>query len=303
MNLIRCLTFVLLAALVSFAVPQQAPAVSDDLKYAKYCRKAMTIKGRAYTEQRRKILIACADKLLRCELDLEVDGVAPGTCRSRATDFCKRKLGPAADSTVNKVRARFDLKATTACTSLGIAALLSNGAGGLGFVDDGDCGGAATVAQLVACIGDQLEIEADNDVGRLHPRAGMLMDNAGLGSEYPNLPRPPTIDVLVSATAPASCTLVDPGVIAVAPGEALRLSGDESTLSVGGGKNGRLTLQLSLDPNDPCGDPLSLQGVIREPYGATEAVTFGPFTTDRVYCLTLKDSQCNAQLTGTLDVQ
>lgn len=302
MNMRKGLVGLTLGVALSFVSPQAGAAASDEFTYAKKCRKALTIKGRTYAEQRRKLLIGCADKLLRCELELEGDGIDPAACRGRAFDFCKRKLGSAADATINAARARYEAKTTAACDAVGIADMLAAGSGGLGFVADAECGAAATIAGLVACLGDRLEAEADADVGRAYPRAGLLFDNAGIGAEYPNLPRPPVVDLVVAGTAPGSCILSDPGVVALGAGEALRISGDEATLSVGGGKNGRLSVRLSLDPNDPCNDPAALQGQLREPYGSGESITFGPLPVDRSFCFALKDSACDAQLTGTVDV-
>lgn len=279
-----------------------ATAASDELRAATKCRRVLTAKGRSYAALRRRLLQVCAKKLLKCELKFELDGDNPGTCRSRAEDGCKRSLQDVPDSRLNKVAARFDQTATASCEDAGIAALLSTVAGGLWFGNDLACGASADVPTLIPCLRGELEAFVDESVGRMEPRAGVLLDNAGLGAGFPDLPRPPTTDVVVDATAPDSGDIVNPGTIVSPTGNAIRFTGDPD-LSCGGGKNGKLTVRLTADPNDPCNDPDAYELQIKEPYGTDASATFGPFVGDLNYCLKLKDSQCDDEETGVVDVQ
>lgn len=294
--------FAVVPLAVSVLLPIPAIAASEAFVSATKCRKALTTQGRKYADQRRKLLAGCSDRLVACEIGLEIGGVPAKPCRDRAADFCKRKLGPANDSTLNKARARFDAKVVAGCTALGVDDAMSAAPGGLGFGNSIECGASATLVDLATCIRESLEADVDDAASRVYPRAGMLLDNVGLGSGFPSLTRPPTADVLISATAPASCVLVDPGTLVLGTGEALRFTGDSATLPVGGGKNGRLTVRASADPNDPCGDPTASEGQLKEPYDSGESITVGPFPTDRTYCIELKDSSCTTQITGAIDV-
>src|SRR5207245_4518974 len=110
---------------------------SPTLTNAKTCRKAVDKQGRNYAKKRLKLLLGCVDKLLKCEILLEVDGTNANSCRSKAVTSCTNMIGPASDSTLNKAATIFDTKAGTTCLPFGIAAMLSNAAGGLWYSNDG----------------------------------------------------------------------------------------------------------------------------------------------------------------------
>ncbi|MCK6553225.1 hypothetical protein L6Q96_01365 [Candidatus Binatia bacterium] len=291
-----------LAALGALVVLDAAPAAaSTQLDAALACRKALSTAGRVYADKRRKSLLTCGAKLLKCDILLEVDGENANGCRSKATDSCKRAIGPSADSAVNKAADKFDTKSGTECLPFGLTDMLSTAAGGLWFGNDTTCNLAVDLPSFIDCLRGEIDVEVDTVVGHVMPRIGILLDNAGLGGPYPNLPRPPSTLVIVSATAPGSGTLVSPGTISISSGMAVQIEGDAATLPCGGGQNGKLTISVST-ALDPCTDPAALTYQIKEPYGSGDAVTLGPFTVDYNYCIDLKDASCSDTVTGTIDV-
>jgi hypothetical protein len=204
------------AAAVVLCTAAPASATFDD---AKICRKALTAKGRTYADKRRRLLLACLNRLLKCELKLESDGDNPNACRGRAEDSCKRTLDTTKpDKALSRAITNFQDKVGDACAPFGIASMLSNtmGGGGLWFGNDPACGASADVPSLVGCIRGELDIEVDGVVGRTIARGGILLDNVRLtasgtlGALFPNLPRPPTVSVLLSAVAVDTGDLLNP---------------------------------------------------------------------------------------------
>jgi hypothetical protein len=279
----------------AFAVPASSNAASPTLIEAKRCRKTISVQGRNYSKKRLALLLNCVDKLLKCEIQKEVDDVNPNACRDLAIKSCNARLGSAADTTLSKAQATFDTKAATACVVFDLPSMLSNGAGGLWYSNDAECGSAPDIPTLVDCIRENIEEEVDATVAKVKPRAALLLTNVGLGDEFPNIPLPPTVDVVISATAPQSGVLVDPGTINVPVGSALRITGDSATLPCagGGGMNGRLTITVGS------------QGLqIKEPWGPSEPAIFGPFTTTGMipYTIDYKDQSCDDDASGDVDV-
>lgn len=279
---------------ITLLIAPAARAASPALQAAKKCRSVVSAQGRSYAKKRLQYLLGCVDKLLACEILLEVDGTNAASCRSKAVDSCTAKIGPAADATLSRAAASFDAKAGLACTPMGLPSILSTAAGGLWFGNDGTCSGAGDLAALLVCLRGEIETRVDGLVSQVKPRAGLLLDNAGLGGGFPALVRPPVVAQVVSATAPGSGTLVDPGTINLPAGSALELSGDAATLPCGGGgNNGRLTITVG-----------SQERSIKEPYGASEVALFGPYTATAVipYTLALKDGQCQDTVTNNVEV-
>ena len=272
-----------------------ARADSPALAAAKLCRKTISIQGRTYVKKRMGYILVCADKLLKCELLDEIDGINPNSCRSSARDSCTAKIGPASDSTLNKAAAKFDAKAGLACLGMPFANVLSSGMGGLWYASDATCGASADLPTLLQCVRGEVEARSDALASELKPRSALLLDNIGLGDGFPNLTRPPFDDVLVSATAPGSGTLVSPGTINVTSGHALRFTGDGATLPCGNnpGQTGKLTITV--------GDQ-ELQ--LKEPYGSGDVAVFGPYTAsgDIAYTIDLKDGSCMDTITGNVHV-
>jgi hypothetical protein len=266
------------------------------------CRKKITSTAVTYLDMRRWALLKCVDRLLQCELPHEMAGGDVANCRKRAKDLCTEVLGPATDSRLNRLVQRFEDKATIYCSDIDFfETVLAGVPGGLGYGDDPDCGSSADLASLVNCLRQRLDASVDTSFGTFCPRAGILLDNAGLGAGIPNLPRPPTLDVIVSATEPGSGTLVPPGTISPEAGTAVRFAGDAVSLPCGSEPTGRLTVTVL-----PLGTACSEAGLpqqqleLEEPY--TTTATVGPFTSDVTYCLRLSDEQCDHEVSGTIDV-
>jgi hypothetical protein len=302
-----------------------APAVSvasPALDAAKACRTAITAKGKAYANTRRRLLLACADRLLKCNLQLEVEGHTSSTCLSLATSSCIAKLGSASTSSLNTARTKFHDKVGAACTAMGVAAMCSTGSGGLWFGNDPTCGTSNTatcgsgpgpdLSSLINCLRDEIDPKVDQDVGRVKPRAGLLLDNINLGNLYPNIPRPPTTNIVVSLSPAnsSSGTLVltpDPSTNPIPNGNTITFTGDATSLPCGGGmgNNGTVTISISTAV-DPCADPEAQRQTIKQPYGPSEVAVLGPFDEDENICVKLHDpggmgGGCNVTETSTVD--
>lgn len=285
-----------LAAALAFALTATpSHATSDTLAAAQKCRKTLSSQGKSYAKKRLSSILGCVDKLLKCEIQLEVDGTNANGCRTKAIDGCTSKIGPAVDSGLSKAATKFDEKTASACLVMGVTNMLSAAAGGLWYGNSANCGTSVDVPTLVACVRGDLEAQVDALVSTAKPRASLLLDNAGLGANFPDLVRPPTVDVVVVATAPASGTLVSPGNINVPAGSALKLSGDSATLPCGGGPNGRLTITVG---SGPTAQELQL----KEPFGPNEVAIFGPYTASAMlpYTIELKDGSCDDTVSGTV---
>lgn len=300
MRKLAILSFVVFVWTMAFgALP--ASAASPALKAAQDCRKALSAKGRRYVDTRRRLLLKCADSFMKCELRLEIDGLNPNDCRSRAESTCRRNLNLASsDARLSRAIDSFDSKVGEACAPLGLTMMLSTAAGGLWFGNDVTCAASGDVPALLTCLRGELELEVDGVVAQTAPRTGLILDNAKLGPLFPNFPRPPKVPVLISATALGSGDLINPGTLAITAGDALEFSGDPATLPCGGGNNGKVTIFVSADPN-PCSDTAALSQDLKAPY-TTETVVLGPFSIDYNYCVRLKDGSCTDEEIGLIDV-
>lgn len=295
----RCVQILCVVVSTAIAVPALANPASDA---AVKCRKAITAKAKAYANQRRTLILGCLTKLISCDLKDETDpAFNPSTCRTRAQNSCVAKLDTADQGLLAK-RAKFVDATGLACVGHGITNMLSTGAGGLWFANDVDCGGSATITDLLICLRDKIEEDVDENLGRVVPRSGLLLDGIGIGDEFSNLPRPASTDVNVAATAPASGLLVAPGTILVAAGNTVNFTGDSATLPCGmNANNGRVTIKVGTGTG--CNDIVVQQErTLRETYGPGEEVSIGPFASDKIYCLELRDQSCNDEVSGTIDV-
>lgn len=272
---------------------EPAGAASLTLTEAKRCRKGVSTQGRVYAKKRLNAMLNCVNKLVKCEILEEIDNTNQNACRSLAEDSCNKRLGAAADSTLSKAQASYDTKATGSCLVFDLPDMLNNGGGGLWYANDTDCNASPDVPTLVECLREGVEEEVDGVVGTTAPRAGILLTNMGLGDEFPNLPLPPTTTVVVSATAPASGVLVNPGTINVPVGYALRIEGDPNLSCGGGASNGNLTATIGTQTAN-----------VKEPWGPTRFVILGPFTTVGTvpYTFDLKDQSCDDSVSGDVNV-
>lgn len=279
--------------LASLLAVDGASAASVQLTEAKRCRKAISTQGRVYAKKRLGLLLNCVDKLLKCEILEEVDSTNQNGCRGLAEDSCNDRLGSGSTTTLSKAQASFDSKAAGSCVVFGLTDMLATGSGGLWYGNDGNCSGSADIPTLMDCLRDEVEQEVDGVVGEVKPRAGILLANMGLGDEFPNLPLPPTVTVVVAATAPGSGVLVNPGTINVPVGSALRIEGDPNLSCGGGAMNGNLTATIG-----------SQVANVKEPWGPTRFVILGPFTTVGVvpYTFDLKDQSCDDSTSGNVNV-
>ena len=301
-------SWVLATLAVLFVVESSWASPALDAMVA--CRKGITKFGQKYAHKRRVLLLNCADKLIKCDIQQEIDGMNPSGCRSKATTSCDNTLGSAVDTPLSRHRTLFHDKAVAACSGVAMFADIMNntvGGGGLWYMNDTNCGASMNLSSLIDCLRDEwLDVETDTLVGQLKPRAGLLLDNIGLGADFPNLPRPPIFGpVVVSATGAGSGVLVNPGTISPGAGTAVLFTGDDLTLPCGmSSNNGKLTITI-VPFMAMCNVTPIQENLIKEPYGATGTATFGPFTTDVTYCLHLQDGGmggCQDDVTGTIDV-
>lgn len=289
---IRIIAVATAVGLLAGAAFEQASAAPYAV--TKGCRKQVTTQGRGYAKKRLGYLLNCVDKLLKCEVLAEVDNTNQNACRTLAEDSCNKRLGAAADSAMSKAQESFDTKAGSACVLVGLADMLSTGPGGLWYQNDASCNASPDVPTLIECLREEVEQEVDQVVGQVKPRAGILLANMGLGDEYPDLPLPPTVTYVATATAPASGVLVDPGTINVPAGSALRIEGDSVTLPCGGpGQNGKLTVTVGTQTF-----------TLKEPYGPTRFALAGPFVVvgSVPYTIDYKDGSCDDTVTGNVNV-
>ena len=224
---------------------------------------------------------------------LEVDEVNPNSCRELAVKSCEGRLGSGPDTTLSRAKVAFDVKSSTICLTLDLPEMLSTAAGGLWYENDAECGAAPDIPTLVDCVRENVEAEVDATVANVKPRAALLLANVGLGDEFPGIPLPPTVDVVVSATAAGSGVLVDPSTINVPVGSALRITGNPNLSCGGGGSNGRLMITVGTQ---------ELQ--IKEPWGPSEVAIFGPFTAAATiaYAIDFKDQACDDTASGDVNV-
>jgi len=291
--------------LVPLGVPGQVSATSPTLSAAKLCRKTLTVQGRVYAKKRLTLIDNCVDKLLKCEIQLEIDGTNPSSCRSLALSSCTNLIGPASTSSLSKAQSAFDTNVTLKCAAFGLTAMLSNSAGGLWYSKDSTCGtpNPAEISTLAACLRGELEVKVDSVAGEVKPRASLLLDNTPLGASFPNLPRPMTVPITISATGSGgSLTLNNPGTITVAQGKALAITGDgggslSNGCGGGMGMNGKLTITVGSGAT-------AQQRVLKEPYGSSEVALFGPYTATATlpYTIDLKDASCKDTTSGSVSV-
>ena len=284
-----------LVLMVAVLVPAWSSSIaSAELSGAKVCRKAFATQGRVYSAKRLGLVLACVDKLLKCELLAELAGADPVACRVAATEYCTKRLDSEPDGALGKLAVRFDGKVGVACQTpvFDYADVLSTDPGGLWFANDPGCASSIDLPSFMVCMRDEVDARVDALASTLKPRAGLLFDNVGLGDAFPHLVRPPMVDPLVSATAPGSGDLVDPGTIVVAAGSALRVTGDDATLPCSGG-NGRLTITVG-----------SQKLTLEKPYGAGDAALFGPWIAPATipYTIELADGSCQDTVSGVVSV-
>jgi len=273
---------------------------SAELSAAKLCRKAFNVQGRTYALKRMGLVLACVDKLLKCELLAEIDGAAAAGCRAAVAKSCARRVGAQADSSLAKAALRFESKVGVACQTpdYDYTDVSSTGPGGLWFANDATCGASIDLPSLLVCVRDQVEARIDAMMSAVKPRTALLFDNVGLGADFPHLVRPPLVDAVLSAPAPGSGVLVDPGVLVVAAGSGLRFTGDAATLGCGGvSDDGRVTITVGAGPT-------AQQLTLDEPYGAGEVAIFGPWIAagSVPYTIALQDGACADTVSGTVSV-
>jgi hypothetical protein len=271
---------------------------SAALSGAKLCRKAFNVNGRAYAQKRLALVLGCADKLLKCELVAEIEGVNAESCRVSAAKSCAKSVGSDPASALGKAALRFDSKTGPACQTpdYDYADAASTGPGGLWFSTDPTCGGSIDLPTFLACLRDEVDARMDALVSATKPRTGILFDNAGLGAAFSHLVRPPLVDVVVAATAPGGGTLVDPGTLVVPAGSALRVSGDAATLPCGvSSSDGIVTITVGTGPT-------AQQLRLTEPYSGT--ATFGPWPGGSAlpYTIQLQDGACSGNAAGVVNV-
>ncbi len=269
---------------------------SAALSGAKLCRKAFNVNGRTYAQKRFALVLGCADKLLKCELVAEIDGVSAAGCRASAAKSCAKGVGPQLESALGKAALRFESKTGPACQTpdYDYTNAASAGPGGLWFSTDPTCGSSIDLPTFLTCLGGEVDARMDGLVSAVKPRTGILFDNVGLGGAFPHLVRPPLVAVVVAASAPG--TLVDPGTLAVAAGSALRVSGDAATLPCGGSStDGIVTVTVGTGPT-------AQQLQLTEPYGGT--ATFGPWPAGSVqpYTIQRQDGACSGTAAGVVNV-
>ena len=307
----RLLRIALVAALIGMASavpPCGAATASPQLASAQACRHALTLRTKQYADRRFLRLTGCLRSLLKCELRREV-GNPPtvfnySTCRAVVVAEAHRGLGAQFDSYLNKQRRRLTDSVAKGCGAMlqvsGFAAILSNGPGGLWYANDRVCGSAPDLPALVDCMRGRLDHEIDTIVGIAIPRGGVLLDDIGLGAQFPDLPRPPTMTRQIAAAGGALTPL---DTIPIPKGQSITFTGDSSTLPCDPSTtDGTITIKVG---TGTCPNNFTARQAlaISEPYGPDNIAVFGPFNEDLQYCIARSDGGgCGDSLSGTIDV-
>jgi hypothetical protein len=284
----RALLGILIAA--GWVVWPAGMSASTTLDAVSNCRKTISKQGASYAKKRRQKLLRCTDKLLKCELAFEVEGVDPSTCRSRARDSCNKALGT--DGSINTAIAAFKEKAGTACLLVpSFSDIMTSDPGGLWYVNDATCGISTDLPGLLDCLVGEINEKVDAMVSQTKPRAGILLANIGLRSSYLDITLPPTKNVTVTAT---NGDIDDPNTISVSSGNSVTFTLD-SSLACADKSNSRVTISVGPD----CDNPIQ-QNSVRDPDG--DALVFGPFPVNQTYCIDLTGPGCTPNSAfGTLD--
>ncbi len=291
------------------ALPESGAALSPQAKAAQLCRTKLSAKGKAYAKARRNLLLACTTRLLKCALIEELDHADAKTCRDAAIASCITKLNTPGKG-LQKAKQTFVDQVTAACAGMGIANVCSLAPGGLQLAnlpfcgtDSSGCGGS-DLQSLVSCLRNLIDSFVDQEVGLVAPRAGILLDNIGLGAFFGALPRPTS--QTINLTQDGSGNLNNPGTIFLAASD--RLGFNAAALACGtNANNGKVEIRVG-QTGTSCNDLVADQTVtLQESY--LEPGYVGPFDMDMKYCITWKDpggGGCTggqgSSVFGTIDV-
>jgi hypothetical protein len=305
-------TAVLLSVLafpIAAALPSEGAALSPQATAAQVCRAKLSAKGKAYAKTRRNLLLSCTTKLLNCALMEELDHANAKSCRDTATASCIAKLNTPGQGLL-KAQQKFVEQVTAACTAMGITNVCSTGSGGLHLANLPFCGsdpsgcGGSDLQSLMSCLRNLIDSFVDQEVGTVAPRAGILLDNIGLGAQFGALPRPASQTVSLSQDGSGHLNSV--GTIAISASD--RLAIDASALPCGSNSNnGKVEIRVG-QTGTSCNDLVAEQTVtLQESYLTPGYV--GPFDVDMKYCITWKDpggggctSGSGSSVFGTIDV-
>jgi hypothetical protein len=298
-----------LAFSIAAALPSEGAALSPQATAAQVCRAKLSAKGKAYAKTRRNLLLSCTTKLLKCALIEEVDKADAKSCRDTATASCIAKLNTPGRGLL-KAQQKFVDQVTAACTAMGIMNVCSTGPAGLKLSDLPFCGsdpsgcGGSDLQSLVTCLRGLIDSFVDQEVGTVAPRAGILLDNIGLGALSGALPRP--VSETVFLTQDGSGNLNSVGTITISASN--RLAIDASALPCGtNANNGKVEIAVGQTGTN-CNDLVAEQTVtLQESYLTPGYV--GPFDVDMKYCIKWKDpggggctSGQGSSVFGTIDV-
>jgi len=164
-----------LVALAAAARPSAAATASELLG----CQKAMVSGARGVANAELAGLFKCSDKVVRCKLTQELDGIDPTACLASAATACA-KVPPAIAAKETKAVQ----KASDVC---GIVALaeLEQYVAGLGYFQvAADCG-AASASDLATCVLAASRCTAQRQVFRTDPRAQDSLTTAGVAASFP----------------------------------------------------------------------------------------------------------------------
>lgn len=248
----RSLSIILLCLAVQLVNHSHAGALSPQAEAARVGRAKLTAARKTYANARRRLLLRCTNKFLKCALQEEIDKIHVKTCVDSATASCTASLNTPGNGLL-LAQQKFINKVSLGCTAMGVTNLCSTGSGGLWFGNDpvcgasnpNTCGAMADLPTLLVCLRGEIEEEVDRNVSRVAPRAGILLDNVGLGSLFPNVVRPSTTTVTVTATSNGSGVLNNPGTISLPAGNSLTFIGDGTSLPCGSNNNnGKLTISV-----------------------------------------------------------
>jgi hypothetical protein len=169
---------IVVAALVALAAAAR-PAAAATASELLGCQKAIASGARGVANAELAGLFKCSDKIVRCKLTQEVDGIDPTACLASASAACA-KVPPSIVAKETKAVQ----KAGAVCGVVALAELEQYVAGLGYFQVAADCG-AASAGDLATCVLAASRCTAQRQVFRIDPRAQDSLTTAGVAASFP----------------------------------------------------------------------------------------------------------------------
>lgn len=190
------------------APPGDASPSSMAARVLGNCQRQIESEARHLTRFHRRVIAGCVARLLECALADDGPGSSPERrreCLAKRAAACRKNLyrrvtGPYGAAT------RLASKLHSRCKGVGLADLLAplafrnlaSRCAAAGYDIEGP---QARIETLGGCLGRELRCTVERSIGHTHPRAGALLEEAGLSEEFPCVPGLPTQAGFASVSA------------------------------------------------------------------------------------------------------